>query len=104
MVIQRLRDMRIMLLIFGLAVAAVPTTSFGQDISPAAEKFLQSLPDKLHSQALFSFEDDERFNINFVPMVRKGPTFHDFNTDQKNAAIGLLKASMSASGYSKANQ
>jgi hypothetical protein len=42
--------------------------------------------------------------MNFVPIKRKGPTFHNFNEEQKNSAIQLLKASISEEGYRKASE
>ena len=66
-----------------------------QDLSEMANIFLNTLTSDLKSQALFSLEDKERLNMNFIPIIRKGPTFHDFNEEQKQAAIKLLKASLS---------
>ena len=75
-----------------------------QDITEAANTFIATLSPSLKQQAMFAFGDEERFNMNFVPMVRKGPTFHEFNDQQKNAALHLLKVSLSGTGYAKATQ
>ncbi len=72
-----------------------------QSLSEKANKFLETLNPDLKSQTQFALADEERFNMNFVPIVRKGPTFHDFNEDQKQAAIDLLKASLSVEGFRK---
>jgi hypothetical protein len=87
----------VMIAIFLMIIISVS----GQDVSPAANRLIQSLSPELKSQMMFSFDHSERFNINFVPMVRKGPTFHDFNPDQKKAAMDLLNVSLSATGYKK---
>jgi len=75
---------------------------FAQDISSKANAFLATLSPELKARTLFTLlKDEERFNLNFVPKERKGPTFHDFNDQQKTAALALLKASLSAQGYQK---
>ncbi|MCK5369778.1 MAG: DUF3500 domain-containing protein, partial [Cyclobacteriaceae bacterium] len=60
-----------------------------QDLSEKANNFLKTLTSDLKSLTLFSLTDVERFNMNFVPITRKGPTFHDFNEEQKQAALDL---------------
>ena len=73
-----------------------------QDISTQATAFLSTLSPELKKRAYFPLNDEERFNMNFVPIARKGPTFHDFDQEQKQAALRLLRASLSEEGYSKA--
>jgi hypothetical protein len=75
-----------------------------QNISEKANLFLDTLSDALRSQALFVVDDLERFNMNYVPIPRKGPRFHDFNETQKAAALDLLKASLSEEGYRKSTE
>jgi hypothetical protein len=79
----------------------LPCMGITQSVSTAALDFLNSLSSELRSQASFPFNSNERFNMNFVPMVRKGPTFHDFNPKQKDAALALLNLCLSQKGYSK---
>lgn len=82
-------------------VFLVPSLVIGQDLAKKADAFLNLLSADLRAKAQFSFGDAERFNWNFVPIVRRGPTFHDFNENQKIAAVSLLKASLSDQGYQK---
>ncbi len=77
---------------------------YSQDLSQQANDFLNSLTPELKSRAHFQLEDPERFNLNFIPLERKGPTFHDFNDQQKNTALELLKASLSKEGYRKTSE
>jgi hypothetical protein len=77
---------------------------FGQDLSAKANTFLNSLSPELREAAFFTLADEERFNWFFVPIVRKGPTFNDFNNAQKEAALELLKASLSQQGYTKTRE
>jgi hypothetical protein len=75
-----------------------------QDLSKKATTFLNSLSTELRAKAQFPLEDPERFNMNYVPIPRKGPTFHDFNENQKAAALDLLKASLSEEGFRKTEE
>lgn len=72
-----------------------------QSISEHASNFLSGLAD-LKKQTQFSLDDRERFNFNFVPLPRKGPTFHDLSEKQKTAGLALLRASLGKQGYEKA--
>jgi len=72
-----------------------------QELSRKANAFLNTLTPELKSQTLFPLDDEERFNVNFVPIVRRGPTFHDFEEPQKLAALELLRSSLSREGYRK---
>ena len=74
-----------------------------QDLSEKASDFLNTLSPELKSQAVFSLDDPERINMNFVPIARKGPTFHDFDDFQRKAALDLLHASLSQEGFRKTN-
>ncbi len=85
-----------------LAITNVQCTA--QHLSDKANNFLNTLSPELKSQTLFSLTDSERMNMNYVPIERKGPTFHDFNEKQKEAALELLKASLSNQGYQKSTE
>lgn len=75
-----------------------------QDLSDKANTFLESLSEELRAKTVFAIDDEERFNMNYVPIPRKGPRFHDFDTTQKAAAIDLLKSSLSEEGYRKSKE
>lgn len=75
-----------------------------QNLSEKANQFLGTLSPELKSQAQFEYQVDERLNMHFIPIIRKGPTFHDFNDKQKEAAIDLLRASLSAEGFRKTTE
>ncbi|WP_373518987.1 DUF3500 domain-containing protein, partial [Pricia sp.] len=75
-----------------------------QDLSEKANAFLETLSEELRAEALFSLDDVERYNMNYVPLPRKGPTFHDFDKNQKQAALDLLAASLSKQGYKKTEE
>ncbi len=70
-------------------------------MNSSAEKFLKILSADQKAQAQFTFDDEERNHWNFVPMTRKGISFKDLNTQQRNVAMNLLQSGLSASGYAK---
>lgn len=75
-----------------------------QDLDTMVQEFLQTLSPELQEKTVFTLNDEERFNFNFVPIERKGPTFQDFNETQNTAALKLLRASLSQEGYRKASE
>jgi hypothetical protein len=88
--------------LIALLLTVIFDSSIAQDLSKKANAFLATLTPELKAQTLFPLKGDERFNMNFVPLERKGPTFHDFNEEQKKAALALLRASVSEQGFQKA--
>ena len=77
---------------------------YGQELSEKATVFLHSLSEELRASAQFSLTDDERFNMNYVPLPRKGPRFHDFDETQKTAAMDLLRSSLGEEGFRKSKE
>ncbi len=75
-----------------------------QDLYQKANAFLDALSPELRSKAHFTLDDPERFNIHFVPIARKGASFHDFNDEQKKLALDLLRASLSNEGFRKSTE
>ena len=66
------------------------------------QHFLSTLTPELKSRVQYSFDDAERFNWNFVPIKRNGLTYYDFTDKQRDAAVALLKSSLSEQGFQKA--
>ncbi len=87
-----------------LALFAMTTELVAQNLSEKAALFIETLSDELKSQAVFALEDEERYNMNYVPMPRTGARFHDFNEIQKTAALDLLKSSLSEEGLRKSKE
>ena len=75
-----------------------------KDLYQKANAFLNSLSEDLKSKTHYTLEDPERFNIQFVPIARKGASFHDFSDEQKKLALDLLKASLSNEGFRKSTE
>ena len=94
--------LRSIILLFGCSLYVVIASS--QELNTLATEFLNTLDPELKSKTIFALDDEERLNFHFVPIIRKGPTFHDFNEEQKQAALALLRASLSADGYRKTQE
>jgi hypothetical protein len=79
-----------------------PIRSTGVSTEPvkrAAEAWLRMLTDEQRKAASFGINDDEwRKWMNQHFYVRQGVAFRDMNESQREAAIGLLRASLSAKG------
>jgi hypothetical protein len=71
------------------------------DMTDAATKFLQSLSTDQKQKAQFLFDDEERYNWNFVPIQRKGIPIRELSEAQLNVAMELLKTVLSDSGIKK---
>lgn len=71
-------------------------------IESSANRFLASLNDDQAAKARYTFEDAERVNWHFVPRERNGLSFNDMNEAQRQAALDLLKGSLSDQGFQKA--
>lgn len=96
--------MKTRLIVIFLGLFMPVGTLCAQNLSEKANLFLGSLTEELRTQAQFTIDDAERYNMNYVPIPRKGPRFHDFNDNQKAAALDLLKASLSEEGFRKSTE
>ena len=75
-----------------LIVAGLATTVRAEDkFVASAKKFLSTLDSKAREKCMFGYNDNERYNWNFVPMARKGATFYDLNDQQKKDLLDMLK-------------
>jgi hypothetical protein len=90
--------------IFVLLMLLVSLSGFSADdkfVAPA-KKFLSSLDAKTKEKLMFSYDNNERYNWNFVPVERKGASLHDLTDQQKKLLETLLAVFLSEQGYSKA--
>jgi len=77
-------------------------------MAKAVEEFSASLTAEQKKKALFSFEDSERTNWNFVPLqdkaknpTRKGLRMEEMSTEQKQLALNMAQAGTSKEGFSR---
>lgn len=76
-----------------------------QHIVTAAKEFINTLDSSQKVIALYPFDADERYNFHFVPMEnRKGISFNDLSSSQKQAAKDLIKTCLSENAAKKVNQ
>lgn len=87
-----------------LPAAVSHHNSFCQDISPRAKEFLATLSPELLTQVTFPVDTEERMNWTIVPRARKGASFKVFNQSQRDAAMALLRESLSQQGYTKTTE
>jgi len=70
-----------------------------------ANKFLTSLSAEQSKKALYSFENDERYNWNYIPLNnRKGIMLSELNEKQKQYAFDLLKMYLSDTAFRQAKE
>lgn len=91
-------------LLVGILIYAFMLPAAAQSLSTKANAFLNSLSDELRSKTLFPLDDEERYNMNYVPLPRNGTTFHDFDEEQTKAALDLLKSSLGKEGFRKSQE
>jgi len=85
---------------------AKPRQNTGTDLSDmakAANLFLLSLSEKQKTKIQFGFNEEERYNWNYVPRSRKGLTLNEMTDQQVKAAFALLRTALSDTGFNKTN-
>jgi len=94
--------MKKILFVILLALYFHESVAQSNDISATANAFLNLLNADVKAKIQFKLDDEERFNWHYVPRFRNGVSLHDFTQPQLDAALNLLKASLSVQGYKKA--
>ncbi|HZY77955.1 MAG TPA: DUF3500 domain-containing protein [Cyclobacteriaceae bacterium] len=72
-----------------------------QFVAPA-KKFLSSIDASAKSKLMFGYNDNERYNWNFVPTSRRGIPIGELSDAQKKSLEELLTVFLSEQGYRKA--
>jgi hypothetical protein len=72
-----------------------------QEMRTAAVTFLESLTTDQKQKTSFAFDDEERYNWNFVPIARKGIPLKELNAKQQTLAMQLLSTALSDTGFKK---
>jgi hypothetical protein len=116
---RRLRNaggttLRRLLLVILVGASLAGAAVFSKEVEPAsarmsaaAETWISSLDDKQKAKALLAFDDRERTNWHYVPYqanktpLRKGLRLEDMSAEQKAAALRLVEAGTSPSGFTK---
>jgi hypothetical protein len=93
--------------VVGIAYVAQQADSSGPGMVAAAQGFIANLTADQKKQAIFDYDNEERFSWEFVPLqdpktrkyTRKGLPLEEMTPDQKKAALDLVKAGTSNTGY-----
>lgn len=87
--------MRCHLLLFVIGLLSVVAVN-GQDAASKANTFISLLDQTQKTKALYAFDAEERYRFAYVPLNdRKGISMNELTTTQQQAAIALLKTSVS---------
>ena len=71
------------------------------EMAKAADMFLQTLSEKQKDKIQFGFNEEERYNWNYVPRSRKGLTLNEMTGQQIKDAFALLRTALSDTGLNK---
>jgi hypothetical protein len=90
----------------GIAYVAQQLDTSGPGMVSAAQGFVNALTADQKKQAIYDYDNEERFNWNFIPLqdkitrkpTRKGLPLFAMTADQKKIALALVKAGTSESG------
>jgi hypothetical protein len=86
----------------GVMGAGARPSSPGPRMAEAARSFLSALTPEQRARAVFPFDADERLNWHYIPRPRKGLSFKEMDTPQRERAHAFLHAALSQQGYLKA--
>lgn len=92
-----------------VALVAREERPAGDQMTEAADQFLESLSPELRKKTAFEFDDPHRTSWFFTPQqdrernpTRKGVRFEEMNDEQKKKALALLKTGTSTKGFEQA--
>ncbi len=89
------------LTVVGMKVGDPP----GMQMATFADSFISTLSDDQKSVALMPYDSPQRTDWHFIPKKsRKGLVMREMNTAQRTAALRLVRAALSESGYDKASK
>ena len=89
----------------------IPTSGLTHEISApkaaadmvrAAVDLLDALSPEQQEEARFRFDDNERFDWQYIPWMREGLALKDMTAEQRRLALAFLKAGLGQKGYFKA--
>jgi hypothetical protein len=87
-----------------LPAAAASGEDVASRLSSTAAALAAALPADTHANAVFAFDDDEREDVRYAPVLLEGAKHGDLPDDAASLAEQLLAVSLSASGHEKANR
>lgn len=77
----------------------------GSSMTSAAETYLAALSEQQRDKSTMQFDSQERVDWHFIPKDhRKGLQIKEMDSQQRQAALALLRSCLSAVGYDKATK
>lgn len=84
-----------------------PPSEDAKALTDAVRQFVEALPASQRTRIMLPYDDQERFNWDFVPLndtktkqsTRRGTCLDDMNSEARQAAMALLSASTGTFGY-----
>jgi hypothetical protein len=71
------------------------------EMAAAVKALIATLDEAQTAKIKWPFDSEERFNWHFIPRERQGLSLKAMNDAQRKAAFALLRAGLSAKGYTK---
>jgi hypothetical protein len=85
----------------GAALPAAEAPEPAPTMAKAANAFLAALDSAKRAKASLPFNSEERLNWYFVPRERQGVPIKKMSSEQRRAALTLLRSGLSAKGFTK---
>jgi len=79
---------------------AIDSPKIAEEMATAAQRFIDSLDDGV--QYNYLFQDAERWNMHFFPIIRRGVPLSDLKVGQRQLAYALMSSGLSHVGNQKA--
>jgi len=86
------------------AATTAAETASGKTVLAAAQVVFEGMGKGEKKRALFPFASEERTDWHFIPRSRKGVALAQLFPDKQEKVLALLRASLSARGFEKAEQ
>ena len=84
-----------------LGITATQPNRTASQMSTAANSFLNTLTAAEYETVMFPFDGEDRFDWHFIPRERKGLPLKLMTDSQQEAALTLLRSSLSTDGFGK---
>jgi Protein of unknown function (DUF3500) len=85
----------------GLALSTPDAPEPGPAMAKAADAFLAALDPARRAKGSLPFNSENRLDWHFVPRDRQGVPIKQMSSDERRAALALLKSGLSAKGFKK---
>ena len=85
----------------GCVIRAAEAPDPAPTMATAANSFLATLDSAKRAKANLSFNSEERLNWHFIPRERQGVSIQEMSSEERRAALALLRSGLSAKGFTK---